>query len=1025
MVYVFGDCELDERRYVLRRAGERVELEPKVFEVLAYLIRHNDRVVPRRELLDELWPDRIVGEWSLTRSISVARKALRDNAGEQRVIQTLYGRGYRFVARVRERPARAPDIALREPGAEVVPERRSAERPPLVGRSQDLAELLTGLDAALEGHGRPWLVSGETGVGKTRLVEELAERAPASGFSTRFGRCWEAEGTPAFWPWVQIVRGEAQAREPARLQALLGAGAADIAQVVPDLRELLPELPAQTGVEPRQARFRLFDAVTRFLKRSAEEQPLLLILEDLHRADPASLRLLQFLARDLAGARILLVGTYRNAELERDPERARIASELARESSAQHLHLAGLPPESVAEFVLRTTGEPADETLVQALYEQTGGNPFFLSQLVPALAEPGNWDGDPARLPLPHGARNAILRQLDGLSEACREVLEVAAVVGRDFPAELLESAMELAADRLLERLGEATRAGVVLEEGDRGRFRFAHALVRDTLYAGLAPLDRARWHHRIALGLEQSTGSVPGDRVAELAHHFALATPVGAEKKALDYAVSAGHWAVEQIAYEEASRHYRRALELVERLEPADDARRCELLVALGEAELRGGNQDAARVTLVRAAEIARALRDPEPLAEVAVATARGFVPFATGVVPEQLVSLLEEALGRLGERDSPLRARALACLTSALYWSDAHERREQLGEESIEVARRAGDPATLVEVLSTAIIARWGPDLLEERLELANEAVRLGERAGIKQDLIDARVVRIAIRFELGEMAAVDRDLAEIGRLAAELRHPETHLYLPYFRATRAIMQGQFELGERLADEFVAQVEKRQDPVGVQAFGIQYVLLRSLQGRFDEVVDLVGSMVERNPASAFFRAALARAYCELGRVDEALGLLELLAPPGAVHVARNIEWLPSVALLAELAAVLGNRQRCTHLYDVLAPYARRHVTSGGLAYLGPASRYLGILATALRRTDIAARHFEVALEMQAEVGALPSMAATQCDYAALLFGRERPGDRERAEQLQSAAGATARKLGMGRLAAQAERLG
>ncbi len=236
---------------------------------------------------------------------------------------------------------------------------------------------------------------------------------------------------------------------------------------------------------------------------------------------------------------------------------------------------------------------------------------------------------------------------------------------------------------------------------------------------------------------------------------------------------------------------------------------------------------------------------------------------------------------------------------------------------------------------------------------------------------------------------------------------------------------MQGRFEEGERLADEFVAHVQKRQDAIGLHMFGIQYFLMRILQGRFDEVVDLLGSMVERNPAASLFRCALARAYCELGRVDEALGLLDRLAPPGAVHLPKDISWLASLALLSELAAVLGDRQRCTRLYEMLAPYARRHVTSGGLAYLGSTSRYLGILASALRRQDIAARHFDSALEAEEQVGARPAIATTQCDYAELLFARQRPGDLERAEQLRSAAEAAARELGMTRLAQRAGSLG
>jgi DNA-binding winged helix-turn-helix (wHTH) protein/tetratricopeptide (TPR) repeat protein len=1017
MTWVFGECELDERRYMLRRRGADQDLEPKVFEVLAYLIRQRDRVVPKRELLDELWPDRIVGEWSLTRCISMARKAVGDTPSEQRVIQTLYGRGYRFVARTRERPEpSAPESnGADADGFEV--EGQRLERDPFVGRSRELAELRAALDSALGGRGRVLLVTGETGIGKTRLVDELAAQAVERGAVLRAGHCWEAEGAPSFWPWVQIVRAEARERSPAALRALLGSGAAVIGQLVTEVAELFPDLPPPPQLEAREARFRMFDALTRFLTRAAIEHPLFLSLDDLHRADPPSLRLLQFVAREVSGHPMLVVGTCREAELGRAAERARIVGELARETSAQRVHLEGLSRAAVGRLVHATTGLALNERAITSLHRQTAGNPFFLRQLIPILTEldrSGERDLERA-LPLPEGVRHAILRQLDGLSGPCRQLLDIACVVGQDFSEQVVGLACGLAPDGLGAALAEAQASRIVTRERERSdHLHFAHALVRDTLYADLDPTARARWHRVVGEALEQVADPEGDSHLAELAHHFSEAAPLGLQKKALDYSVSAGHRAVRQLAYEEGSSHYLRSLRLMEDVEPADEGLRCDLLVALGSAQLRARDLDEARAAFDRAAAVARELGSAERLAEVAVAAAFGFIPFAEGVVDERVVALLEEALARLGERDSPLRARALASLSLALYWSDAQERREQLCEESLELARRLDDPAALIFTVSASLISTWGPDLVEERLALASEAVELGERAGISADVLDARVLRIGYWFELGRFGEVDRELGEIARVAPELRRPETAAYVPLFSASRAIMSGDFERGEQLADQFLAAVQQRQDPAGLMAFGIQFFMLRSLQGRVDEIVDLLKSLSERHHASPFFRCALASVYCDLGRVDEALLEVEQLAPGGELHLARNIGWLSSMALLAEVSSVVGDRRRCAALYAALAPYSRRHVTCGGLSYMGAASRYLGQLATELGRVDIASRHFEVALELQEKIAAGPAVAATRADYARLLHVRERPGDLAQAEQLERLALAAAREYGM-----------
>jgi predicted ATPase len=259
-------------------------------------------------------------------------------------------------------------------------------RGPFVGREPELRRLRSALDAAAAGQGGLALVTGEPGIGKTRLVQELAAYARQQGTWVLWGRCAEDAGAPAYWPWVQLVRGYVRAHEPHLLAAELGVGAAVVAQLVPELRELLPDLPEPPPLAPAPARFRLFDAVTGFLQRAAARQPLVLLFDDLHAADAPSLLLLRFLARGLDAFRILVVGTARDVDLTQHHALAQTLAALTREPDGAHLRLRGLSREDVGRFIERLTGRASSEPLVATVHERTDGNPFFVTEVVRLLA---------------------------------------------------------------------------------------------------------------------------------------------------------------------------------------------------------------------------------------------------------------------------------------------------------------------------------------------------------------------------------------------------------------------------------------------------------------------------------------------------------------------------------------------------------------------------------------------------------------------------------------------------------------
>jgi len=357
-----------------------------------------------------------------------------------------------------------------------------------VGREKEMDELRAGLEDALSGRGRLLMLVGEPGIGKTRTSEEFATYAALRNTQVLWGRCYEGEGAPAYWPWVQVIRSYVHDRDPKELMSEMGPGAADIAQVVSEVRERLPGLPEPPALEPEQARFRLFDSITTFLKNASKSQPIVLVLDDLHWADKPSLLLLQFLARELRGARLMALATYRDVELRRGHPLSQTLGELAREGLSQRILLRGLTEQDVARFIELTAGRTPPKALVDAVFRETEGNPFFINEIVRLLVADGRLERPEEvkswSVTIPQGVREVVGRRLDHLSEECNRVLTVASVIGREFGLDALERVSDVTGDRLLEVLEEAAAARVIAEmPRSVDHYSFTHALIRETLY--------------------------------------------------------------------------------------------------------------------------------------------------------------------------------------------------------------------------------------------------------------------------------------------------------------------------------------------------------------------------------------------------------------------------------------------------------------------------------------------------------------------------------------------------------------
>ena len=882
-----------------------------------------------------------------------------------------------------------------------------------------MSELLAGLEDAFSGRGRLFLIAGEPGIGKSRLAGELAARARDRQATVLWGRCWEAGGAPAYWPWVQCLRSYLRGHDPGAVRAYLGGGAADIAQMLPEIEGMVPDLVPPPSVDPESARFRLFDSTTSFLRSAAIVKPLVIVIEDLQAADTPSLLLLRFLVGQLTETRIVLVGTYRDVELTPDHPLTGSISELSREPATRHLALGGLNRPDVGLLIQRKAQVSPSAGLVSEVHRQTKGNPLFVGEAITLLAAEGKLaDGADAaslRLAIPSAVRDVIQKRLHHLGEACRQTLTLASILGREVMTEALRRLGKMGDEELPEVLDEAASSSLLVEvPGAHGRFRFSHDLVREALYEDIPPARRAQLHLRAGEVLEDLYAADVEPHLGEIAHHLFQAMPTGDPARAAEYARRAGERAVRSLAYEEAARLYRMALQA---LEPApagdDDDLRAELLVALGEAEVRSGDLPGARETLLRAAEIARRMGAGSLLGRAALGYGGRFIWGRAGK-DVHLVPILQDALVLLGGSDDRMRVRLLGRLAGALRDSREREHGASLARQAVDLARGLDDPGTLAYALSAYIWAIWGPENPKERLELASELRRHAAEAHDGERIVDGYIATFGALSELGRMTESKAAVEEVIRSADELRQPAQLWVGEAARAEHLMLEGRFGEAERLVASSLKADEPTPARDNLSAARFQLFLLRREQGRGAEVEAMLRSSVEEFPWYPLHRGALACLMVGLGGMVEARAVFDELAEDDFAVLHRDNEWVLGTSLAAEACYLLRNETAAAVLYEQLLPFRGRHAIGHAEGSVGAVDRYLGLLAATLGRLAEAERHFEDALEMNARMGARPWTAHTQHDFASMLLSRDGSGDRERAHELLSEARDTARAIGM-----------
>ncbi len=1005
MILTFVDFELDEELYELRRAGKKVRLEPRAFDVLLYLVHHRDRVATKDEILEQVWSGDHVTDSVLPRAVNAIRSALEDDRTTPRFVVTVRGRGYRFLAEVEGRPSRLAAEPALEQDAQFIGRAAVRER---IGRQ---------LQHVMEGRGRVLVISGDAGIGKTTAFDWLVAEAQGRGALVATGRCLDSEGAPAYWPWTQVLRA---------CEGEVEGGSETLTQAAPELAALFPDLsPAAPPLEAPD-RFRLFESAVSVLRRASRDRPLVVGIEDLHWADVPSLILLQFVAQSIGTQAILLVATCRDLDLDLAHPLPQALGELVRQAHGRRVQIEGLPGAEVRELLSEILGNRARRALSEAVFEKTEGNPFFIREVAHMLADQGATDLESqlqlVRESIPRSVREVLSQRLANLPESCRDLLTLGAVVGRRFSVQLLERITGRSAEVVERELEPAFVARILVDaSGSRRGCHFAHALFVEALYHEIPAARRPELHLQVAEGLEKLNEGEVTSILSELAWHFRQAVPLAPRERAIDYGLRAAKSSSRRLAYEKAAALCEGTLDLLDAGAVDDSEKRLEFLLLLGEERLRAGSQNRSRAAFLQAADIARELERTEDFAHAVIGCA-GWSETA-GQPDEPLRRLLEEALERVGSTNVALRIRLLGHLAGTDRYYRSREERGRLTEEAVALARELEEPAALCQALADRLVALQGPGETVAWLELSDECLALAEQTRNHTIRFRQHWYRFGTRLMQGDVQGARAECEEFERLRGELGLVVPEGLELRMRATLAMIEGRRE--DAVAHNARAfEIERRTGSRTAEAsfFGMTAWLLKDweelgqLEPWFDNTRHAYFDWADR-PMEVMRQCVLH----EVGRTAELRERFETLAEEGFAEAPRDQQWMTFMAEMSRLCASLADRTRGAELLELFESFSGDHVVETQLGvYGGPVDAYLGLLCELLGQTDAAVTYLEAARLQSERAGALVYRLRVEADLARVLHARGSSADRAQALDLAQRSQASARRLGLQRLEAR-----
>ena len=845
--------------------------------------------------------------------------------------------------------------------------------------------LVAALDDALSGQGRLVMLVGEPGIGKTRTTQELASYAEQQGAQVFWGRCYEEAGAPPYWPWVQTMRSYVQQASAEQLIAEMGPGAADIAEIIPNIRGKLTDLETPSDLEPEQARFRFFDSITTFLKNAAQRQRLMLVLDDLHWADRSSLSLLEFLARELGESRVLLVGCYRDTDLSRQHALADTLAQLSQEPVFRRQVLGRLEQEELGQFVEATTGVQLSQELTGTLYAHTEGNPFFITEVIRLLSESGELTaghiGTSEEMRIPEGVREVIGRRLNRLSEQCNEVLTTASIIGREFDFRLLNILNgEMSEDQLLQTVNEASSHQLIEDvPGQMDRYQFCHALIQQTLAEEVTTSHRVRLHARIGAGLEELYGDDAEAHAAELARHFGEARTSTGPVKLVNYSLLAGERALATYAYEDALAHFERGLAArdiaLAGTEAASDEEAAALLFGLARAQ----SSTAERHQVVEAFNtLSRAFEYYAEAGNVAQAVAVAEFP-----VGPETGDLIDRALA-MAAPDSNEAGRLLSRYGGVLGRTEGgYDGAQEAFSRALTIARREGDETLEMRTLAEAAGLAYIHLRHDESLQRSLSAIELARSMDYPRAEVSARFFAVGANYTQGILEEAGRHATEVLPVAEKLRDR--------YWLSRALWtnDGVYHLAGdwRTAREF----NDRGLAISSQASAIlcTRVLLEYEIGEFGHGEAYLNRLLEATGLVSPESIEYAFSAVTLLLVDRITGdakwthVAAEAAKRAAAASPRPLSILSAKAALGLVAALRGEADSAGEQYQFLQQY--RGIVLPGI--LRSVDRLLGLLSQTMGNMDQATAHFEDALAFCRKAGYRPELAWSCCDYADLLM--------------------------------------
>ncbi len=891
---------------------------------------------------------------------------------------------------------------------DIAPALRTLEHTHFVGREKPLTALRGALRAAVGGDPRLVVVQGDAGIGKTRLIAEFAREAIEQGVVVLFGSAHEDLAIP-YEPIARALRSWMESVEDLAIR--LGPRSGELVRLVPELAEWVPDLPPPTPSDAETERLCLYDAVGEWIATAALDDPVLLVLDSLHFATNPTFELLRHALRMLADSRVLIVTTQRPGD-ERTVAIQQWGHESLGAGSVSVLELAGLRKEDVAQLVEQGAVTPQALALAGAIHLVTGGNPLHVGALLRRDAD-ANADG----ADLPASVRAALRSNVDRLDPAVHGVLETASVLGEEFDGALL-SALLGDADRTYDALETAERAGLLREVDRRAlRYRFSHALTRDTLYESIGAGRLARMHESAALLLEGRRDASDDSLIPDLARHFTAAAALGYRDRAAHYAAEAARCALDQYANEQAAELFAEALQLAGA--GADPGLRCDRMIGRGEALRRMGDPSH-RALLVDAAELAVQLRDGERAGRALLASYRGTFSHALRVDARH-VARLRAALEQIGTGCTPMRARLLALLAVELVWAEDRNESRRTSDEAIAVAREAHDDELVAQVLTRRQWTVFDP--IGERLRTTHELADLALSSPDPLLRFESAGTEVFTYIRSGDRAALESAIISQRVLATEIDQPIVRWMLLISESTVALLEG------RLADADAAIESGRAlgHRTGQPDVDAQYAAQRFWLDFERKPPALARARIERlarhhEQLPPFNLSSIAFRCCDLGLDPLAAPIAARIAAGALSSIPVDMLWLPTMCQIAATAAHLVDVESGRELLDRLVPYAEQH---GNMMFatMGSVARYVGLLCRLLDRPQDAERWLLAAEHANEKLGAVTWLARTRVDLAELRFACFGSDDPRGCAALEAAASAAA-ALGLATVSERASRL-